>query len=92
MRNLEEIIIELKSVTEWSRPNVAYEKTMELISELELYIAPKETEKQPIKQSIKVEVEKTEIPNDINISIDDIKSEVVEPVKKVIGKRPKATN
>lgn len=101
MKNVEEIIAELRSITEWSRPNVAYEKTMDLLNELEEVINPSKPEPL-INNQVKftpqtpevVELSESlvvEIPNDVNITIDDIKAEVSEPVKKVIAKRPKVT-
>jgi len=40
MRTPLEIVTELKHVTEWSRPNMAFEQTMTLLNELEEAISP----------------------------------------------------
>jgi hypothetical protein len=90
MRELEEILSELRHVTEWSRPNIAFETTMNLINEIEAtYTQPT----QPV-EVVDVVVEKVEeieetpqIPDDVEFTIEDmveptllIEEVVVEPV------------
>jgi hypothetical protein len=100
MRKLEDILSELRHVTEWSRPNIAFETTMNLINEIEAtYTQPT----QPV-EVVEVEVEETpQIPDDVEFTIEDmveptpvIEEIVVEPVviakpvvEKVIGRKPR---
>ena len=100
MRTLEEILSELRHVTEWSRPNIAFETTMNLINEIEaIHTQPT----QPV-EVVEVEVEETPvIPDDVEFTIEDmveptpvIEENVVEPVvtakpvvEKVIGRKPR---
>lgn len=101
MRTLEEILSELRHVTEWSRPNIAFETTMNLINEIEA-IYTQST--QPV-EVVEVEVEETPvIPDDIEFTIEDMveptqaieEGVLVEPVvtakpvtEKVIGRKPR---
>jgi hypothetical protein len=104
MRTLEEILSELRHVTEWSRPNIAFETTMNLINEIEAtYNQPT----QPV-EVVEIEIEETPvIPDDIEFTIENmieptpvIEEVVVEPVvtakpvakpvvEKVIGRKPR---
>ena len=105
MRTLEEILSELRHVTEWSRPNIAFETTMNLINEIEaIYTQPT----QPVEVA-EVEIEETPvIPDDIEFTIEDMveptqtieEGVLVEPVvtakpvakpvvEKVIGRKPR---
>ncbi len=99
MRELEEILSELRHVTEWSRPNIAFETTMNLINEIEAIFPTT----QPVEVVV-VEIEETpQIPDDVEFTIEDmieptpvIEEVVVEPVvtakpvvEKVIGRKPR---
>ena len=87
MRTPLEIVTELKHVTEWSRPNMAFEQTMTLLNELEEAISP--SQPKPIIADIVevVEVVDTpEIPETENISIEDVRPASIPTPK--IGKRP----
>ncbi len=84
MRTPLEIVTELKHVTEWSRPNMAFEQTMTLLNELEEAISPSQPE--PVIAEIVEVVDVPEIPNLENISIEDVRP-ASKPTPK-IGKRP----
>jgi hypothetical protein len=84
MRTPQEIVTELKHVTEWSRPNMAFEQTMTLLNELEEAISPSQPE--PVIAEIVEVVDVPEIPNLENISIEDVRP-ASKPTPK-IGKRP----
>jgi hypothetical protein len=87
MRTPLEIVTELKHVTEWSRPNMAFEQTMALLNELEEAILPSQPE--PVVAEIVEVVEIVdvpEIPETENISIEDMRP-ASNPTPK-IGKRP----
>jgi hypothetical protein len=43
MRNLNEIVADLKHNIEWSQPNMRYNNLMELVTELEQALTPKVT-------------------------------------------------
>ena len=84
MRTPLEIVTELKHVTEWSRPNMAFEQTMTLLNELEEAISPPQPE--PIIAEIVEVVDVPEIPDTENISIEDVRPASIPTPK--IGKRP----
>ncbi len=86
MRTPLEIVTELKHVTEWSRPNMAFEQTMTLLNELEEAISPPQPE--PIIEVVEIVeiVDTPDIPDLENISIDDIRPASIPTPK--IGKRP----
>jgi hypothetical protein len=84
MRTPLEIVTELKHVTEWSRPNMAFEQTMTLLNELEEAISPKQPE--PTIVEVVEIVDVPEIPEMENISIEDVRP-ASKPTPK-IGKRP----
>ena len=84
MRTPLEIVTELKHVTEWSRPNMAFEQTMTLLNELEAAISPPQPE--PVIAEIVEVVDVPEIPDLENISIEDVRPASIPTPK--IGKRP----
>lgn len=86
MRTPLEIIAELKHVTEWSRPNMAFEQTITLLNELEEAISPSQPE--PVIVDVAETNDIPEIPDLENISIEDIKPKSIPTPK--IGKRPVA--
>tara|TARA_R110000822_G_scaffold226838_1_gene359449 strand:+ start:766 stop:990 length:225 start_codon:yes stop_codon:yes gene_type:complete len=51
MRNIQEIINDLRSTLEWSQPNVRYNDFLSLINELELISSQKQT---PVKETTTV--------------------------------------
>lgn len=51
MRNIQEIITDLRSTLEWSQPNVRYNEFLSLINELELVSSPKPP---PVKETTTV--------------------------------------
>ena len=84
MRTPLEIVTEIKHVTEWSRPNMAFEQTMTLLNELEAAISPPQPE--PVIAEIVEVVDVPEIPDLENISIEDVRPASIPTPK--IGKRP----
>ena len=84
MRTPLEIVTELKHVTEWSRPNMAFEQTMTLLNELEAAISPPQP-KPAIAEIVEV-VDVPKIPDLSNISIEDVRPASIPTPK--IGKRP----
>ena len=84
MRTPLEIVTELKHVTEWSRPNMAFEQTMTLLNELEEAISPSQPE--PVIVDVVEVVDVPKIPDLENISIEDVRP-ASKPTPK-IGKRP----